>query len=184
MKLSNFFKFVPSLSILILLIFIFINNQKESTKLRILIWDTPSLSLGTYLVISTGTGFLLSYVITSNLARIYQLTGNEPIKYKIDNNKEESDELNEKNINSRYENTLIERDLADPSPTINASFRVIGKTKKRSSNYIDNYQNDDYLYNNPNEVDEEYSEQYEKYERNNLDNAISTDWNDESFSSW
>ena len=64
MKKNNLIKFIPILSTLLILIFLSITNQKQYTKLKILIWNTPSLSLGTYLAISTGTGCLISYIIT------------------------------------------------------------------------------------------------------------------------
>ena len=43
---------------------------------------------------------------------------------------------------------LIERDIKDPSPTINANFRVIGKTEK--------YNNSFRKYSNKNNLEYEY----------------------------
>ena len=61
-----------------------INNQKEYTKLKILFWNTPSLSLGTYIAISTGTGFILSYIITSSLLKNNQSKVKEDLIYNYD----------------------------------------------------------------------------------------------------
>ncbi len=43
MKLSYLIKATPFLSTLVLIIFLSISNQKEYTKIKILIWSTPSL---------------------------------------------------------------------------------------------------------------------------------------------
>ena len=82
MKFNYLIKTTPFLSTLLLIIILTISNQKEYTKLRILIWNTPSLSLGTYLGISAGTGFIFSFLITNNLGKIFMATPKNSIKYK------------------------------------------------------------------------------------------------------
>ena len=69
MKIFNLIKRTPFLLILTIILLLTIFNQKQYTRLKILIWNTPSLSLGSYLAISTGTGFILSYFMTNNLIR-------------------------------------------------------------------------------------------------------------------
>ena len=83
MKFNYLVKATPFLSTIILITFLSLSNQKENTKLRILIWDTPSLSLGTYLAISTGTGFILSYFITTSLANGNKPTTEKLLEYKL-----------------------------------------------------------------------------------------------------
>ncbi len=85
MKFSNPIKSITILLPLFILVFLNINNQKESTKLKILIWETPLLSLGNYIAISSGTGFILSYILTSKLAS--HTISKETINYKVENNK-------------------------------------------------------------------------------------------------
>ena len=80
MKLFNLIKSIPFISTLIIIIILTINNQKEYTKLKILIWNTPTLSLGNYLAISVGTGYLLSYIVTSSQVKNNKERINEPIK--------------------------------------------------------------------------------------------------------
>ena len=82
MKLNYFVKVTPFLSTLLLIIFVCIGNQKEYTRLRILIWNTPSLSLSTYICISTGFGFILSYFVTNNFARFNSARTHNELKYK------------------------------------------------------------------------------------------------------
>ena len=181
MNLKNLIKSLPLLSTLLLIIFLFIGNQKEYTKLRILIWNTPSLTLGTYLAISTGTGFILSYFIISNLTKISQTAPIKSLRFKEEDDKyEDSNEYKYENIKSIYDNTLIERDIKDASPTINANFRVIGRTARANTNFINNNtQYDDSI-----EFEDQYDEQSDNNESYNQTKSISTDWNDESYSRW
>ncbi len=185
MKFKFFLKGIPFISTLILIFILGISNQKENTKLRILIWNTPTLPLGSYIAISTGTGFLLSYFITISLVKINSVKVNESLKYKqIDKHEEPIDYTNS---NSLYDNTLIERDINDPSPTINANFRIIGTTDRSKTNYINNNDNNDAQYDESFEFDSQYDEQLDVNENHNpinQVNSISSDWNDESFSNW
>ena len=181
MKFNFLIKATPFLSTLLLIIVISIFNQKESTKLKILIWSTPSLTLGTYLAISTGSGFLLSYIITSNLANINQTKNQKSLKYNNHEKIEESNDYKKTNTNRFYENTLIERDIKDPSPTINASFRIIGKKERSNINFTGKY---DIRKNDPIEYPENYNEMTDENETINQIKSNSNDWNDESFSKW
>tara|TARA_B100000965_G_scaffold128103_1_gene106695 strand:+ start:825 stop:1361 length:537 start_codon:yes stop_codon:yes gene_type:complete len=177
--ISNFLiKLTPFISTLILIIILGVSNQKENTRLKILIWNTPQLSLGNYLVISTATGFLLSYFLTTKLAKTCQTKPKEFLKFKNEDI-DVDEEINEYNKTNSYqfeENTLIERDIKDPSPTINASFRVIGRTERINTNAVINNDRFD------NSI--EYDEKFEKNETISQVNSISNDWDDESFSKW
>ena len=185
MKLNALIKSTPFLLTFLLIIFLSIINQKEYTKLRILIWNTPSLTLGNYLAISTGAGFIISYILTTSLTRRIPSTQNKELQFKDEDKFKESPDYKEavNNINKSYENTLIERDIKDPSPTINASFRIIGKTERSSLNYktTNNY---DAQYDSSLEFDEQLDEQSEKNETINHQNSSMSDWDDETYSSW
>ena len=185
MKLSYLIKATPFLSTLVLIIFLSISNQKEYTKIKILIWSTPSLTLGNYLAISTGTGFILSYLITTKLGKIIQTSQGRVLEFKEEAKYEESPDYKEalKNTNHSYDNTLIERDIKDPSPTINASFRVIGRTERSSFNYKTS-NNDEAEYEGAFEFDDDLDEQFVKNETINQPNSIMSDWDDETYSAW
>ena len=185
MKFNFSLKGIPLISTLILIFILGISNQKENTKLRILIWNTPTLPLGSYIAISTGTGFLLSYFITISLAKINSVNKNESLKYKQNDKPEEP--IDYTNANSLYDNTLIERDIKDPSPTINANFRIIGTTDRIKTNYINNNNTNNLQYDESYEFDSQYDEQLDENENFNPINqvkSISSDWNDESYSNW
>ena len=185
MKLSYLIKATPFLSTLVLVIFLSISNQKEYTKIKILIWSTPSLTLGNYILLSTGTGFLLSYLITTQLAKMIQTSQAQVLEYKEEDKYDESPDFKEAGYNSNhsYDNTLIERDIKDPSPTINASFRIIGRTERSSFNYKTS-NNDEAQYEGAFEFEEDLDEQFVKNETVNQPNPIMSDWDDEAYSAW
>ena len=180
MKLNYLIKVTPFLSTLLLIIFLGISNNKEYTKLRILIWNTPSLTLGAYIAISTGSGFIFSYLLTNTIARTNQNTTKKSLRFRDDDKFVDINEFTDTNIS--YDNTLIERDIKDPSPTINASFRIIGKTERNNKNTINN--NINVTHGDSSHSDEEYNEEAEKNVTIKNASAISSDWNDESYSSW
>tara|TARA_Y100001968_G_scaffold26958_1_gene21015 strand:- start:636 stop:1187 length:552 start_codon:yes stop_codon:yes gene_type:complete len=177
------FKYIPFLSTLIIIIFLSINNQKEDTKLRILIWKTPSLTLGSYLAISSCSGFILSYIITTGLLKFNQSKSSPELEYKNEIEIDDTNSIANTRNNIFYDNTLIERDIRDPSPTINASFRVIGKTNKKEKKV----QNKNNYYDKSN-LSEEPEDFNEKYEFNINDekkiNQISNDWSDDTYENW
>ena len=181
MKLNYLIKIIPFLSTFTLVAILNFSNQKVNTKLKILIWNTPSLSLGSYLAISTGTGFIFSYILTTSLAKSIRSNSNKAIKYKKEINKEEEVEYTDTNYNNYTENILIEREINDPLPTMDAKFRVIGKTERYNTNYKNDY---NIQSNNLNDIDDPYIEQNEVNDAFNHDRDISSDWNDDSFKNW
>ena len=184
MKIFNLIKSIPFLLTLIILIFLSINNQKQYIKLKILIWNTPSLSLGTYLAISTGTGYLLSYIVTSNMAKFNKSNEGNKIKYKLDSQHEVNSPYQESYNRIAYDNTLIERDIKDPSPTINANFRVIGKTAKNNQ-AIENFEKDDYFNTDLTDKSEyQYYQENDNYKKDIVTNTIYNDWEDDTYSNW
>ena len=190
MKFFSLIKATPFISTLILILFLSLSNQKENVRLKILIWRTPSLSLGTYLLISTGSGFLLSYVLNTSLVKFKnpQLRRVERNTINSYENKEEKrEEVNDYVAtynNIAYDNTLIERDITDPSPTINANFRIISKSNFSSKqpvdtdldNYADSMVSDSSNY--------ESYEDGNSYKYDNKMDQILSDWEDDSHIKW
>ena len=181
MKLNYLIKIIPFLSTFTLIVILNFSNQKINTKLKILIWNTPSLSLGSYLAISTGAGFIFSYILTASLANSIRSNSNKAIKYKNEINKEKAIEYTDKNYNNYTENILIEREINDPIPTMDAKFRVIGKTERYNTNYKNDYNSQN---NNLNEIQDPDIEENEVNDSFNQDRDISSDWNDDSFKNW
>ena len=184
MKVLNQIKKTPFIITLIIIIIISISNQKQYTRLKILIWNTPSLALGTYLAISSGTGYIFSYIVTTNIARGNKLNVIKKIKYKSED-LDEKINLNKVEFNEvPYENTFIERDIKDPSPTVNANFRIIG----RSNRINELRQKDSDIKFESNSFSDESDYQSYEQEINFINekggNPISNDWEDYSYTNW
>ena len=179
MNLNYIIKAFPFLSTFLLIIFLNLANQKESAKLKILIWETPTLSLGTYLAISTGTGFILSYFFTINLVKIKQIGR---IKYKNNSKNDETTFTHDQNFENQYDKTLIERDIKDPSPTINASFRVIAKTNTNKYSNHNNYTNEYYA--DDLSVESEDEDYIQEFNSDNKTYPILNDWDDDTYKNW
>ena len=187
MKIFNLIKKTPFLLILTIIILLNIFNQKQNTRLKFLIWNTPYLSLGNYITISTTTGFIISYLITSNLYENNKTNTKEQLKYKFNEDNEE-DNLNKfndlnKDVNNEfsYENNFIERDIKDPSPTINASFRIISnndikRESQRKNKYNSSYYSD--------ESDNEYYGEEIIYNDKEKARTNLNDWEDDSYTNW
>ena len=180
MKFINSIRFIPFVSTFLLILFLSITNQKENTKLKILIWNTPSLSVGSYIAISIGTGFILGYSINVITEKLIYSKVKKQLSFR-DNyqNTPINDDIDNPTI-PRYDNTLIERDYKDPSPTITADFRIISRKKDDNNGFVRNNIQDDDLFKN-NVQDSERSVQKKGI---NNDNSKFTDWNDQSFSEW
>ena len=183
MKFNYLVKAIPFLTSIVLIIFLGFSNQKQTTKINILIWETPSLSLGKYLSISIGSGFVLSFLVTNILSNLNKPRLKKVLKTKSENNHEENIDNTEHNTFDSYDYTLIERDIKEPSPTVNARFRVIGKTSTINSDSINN--------NSKNIINEDTYELQDIYPYENESNyqreskeQLSLDWNDQSFLNW
>ena len=180
MRFYNSIRALPFISTFLLVLFLSISNQKENTKLRILIWNTPSLSLGSYIAISTSTGFILGYGTNVLFKKLIHSQAKQQFTYR-DNyqNTETNDEIY-KTTKPKYDNTLIERAIKDPSPTIKADFRIISRKDVSYNEFVgDNIQDDDLF-----QTEVQYSEKSAQKEEVNNDNSKSSDWYDQSFSEW
>ena len=147
--------FIPFL-LIILLSSLNLNNK---LSLRILLWKTPKLSIGTYIFLGYSFGFISSF---SSFAIIS--TSNQQFKRKVKSDKNNYSEPNEYQENSTlynhneiYDNqNYIERDIRDPSPTLTVPYRVIHNT---------NDSND--IYSQEESYDELYSTQLNESPQNN-----------------
>ena len=187
MKSYKLIKVIPLLFIFIIVLVISLNNQKQRTNLTLLIWDTPKTSLATYLAISTLSGFLLSYLFINSLATNSKPRLNRVINYNLDdqNINPSSSENFQKEVN--YDQTLIERNYRDPSPTMEAQFRVIGNVNK--INRYSSKQESNNSYNSDPLTENEYEEEYETRTFNDDvirdgQNNNDMDWDNRSLENW
>ena len=182
MKIVNLIKNTPFIFTLTIIILIGISNQKQSSRLKILIWNTPSLALGTYIAISAGTGYIISYIATSNLSKFNKIDLKKQLKYKLNDQGEQKIDNNINYSEISYDNTFIERDVKDPSPTINASFRIIGKNNRMNESLKSDPSNKYYSSDFPEESENNVQESNFMYEKEF--NQTINDWEDDSYKNW
>ena len=138
--LTKFFLII-SLTPLIFIFAISILNLDKSTKLKLLTWTTPDSKIGTYTAISGLLGFTYSFagIKLLSLQRISFTYKDKYSNYKnYDNNVIEENDYNpnnEDNFNNNEAESIIERDLRDPSPTVSVPFKVISVKSKKNTDY-------------------------------------------------
>jgi len=183
MKFITPVKSLPFLIFFLIILLLSISNKKENIKLKLLIWNTPSTSLGTYIAISAGSGYILSYLFTNSLAKVSN-NMKPNLNYKSDPKNVENNVNQDKNNQTSYDYTLIERDIKDPSPTISASFRIIGKasTKDQQINNIQYNEYDSSEYSDKTSYDNNSREINNNYA--NDEKLISSDWEDDTYKKW
>tara|TARA_Y100000589_G_scaffold281947_1_gene279175 strand:- start:647 stop:1189 length:543 start_codon:yes stop_codon:yes gene_type:complete len=180
MKFNNSIRAIPIISTFLLILILSISNQKENTKLKILIWNTPSLSLGYYIAISTSTGFILGYSINLIIGNLIHSKEKKQFTFNNNYQYEQSKDDIDKPTKPKYDNTLIERNIKDPSPTITADFRIISRNEDSYNEYESkNIQNDELF---QNEV--KFGEKSSQNKANKNYNSECADWYDQSFSDW
>ena len=177
MKFNYFIRVLPLITTILIIIVLTFSNYKVNTRLRILIWNSPSLSLGSYIAISTGAGFMISYLLTSKLSSVNTFKSKKSSSFQ--ENVDHDDYITSNNSDN-IEKVLIERNINDPLPTVNAQFRVIGKTQKNNTYYQKNIKTSEYETSNyyDGESDKEHDEDIKQ------GRDFSNDWNDDSFASW
>ena len=149
-SLKNIFLFL-SLIPFIALATISSFNLNSKTKLRILTWTTPPLSIGTLVFLSSGFGFGISSTLISlinqgnnNIIKSRKYITNIDSKFETDyssikdRNFIQTEELEEEN-NLFYEESYIERDPRDPLPTITVPYRVVNNNNRKINNEENNY---------------------------------------------
>ena len=143
---------------LILVIFLIIgiqilllNNNRQKTAFRYLIWNIRDVSIGRLICVSFISGTLMSSILNITLHNNAKTYPNNEEDKKENNendyyiNKEENNEINE---------IPPERDLRESQPTISVNYRVIkdnseseSKDRKQASNktqYQDDWNRNDY----------------------------------------
>ncbi len=161
-----------------------ITNKVNDARLKILIWNTPKLSLGSYLAISSATGFVISYLITSNIARNNYVRSNKQFRYKTDVQVNKTNNIYDHEDKAIYQNTLFERDINDPSPTLNASFRIINNSS-REIKYPKNIVNEEERITNSTKYSGDLLDENDFIDDKVTESYTSqNDWDDDTYANW
>ncbi len=146
---------IPTLTPLLIVIFVSTLNLNKPVKLRILTWNSPQLNLGLLMTIAASTSAFYASVVSISLTNssnglrrrviiepqsVEDMTSSQWRSFEDEPSKESQQE---KRINF-----TPERGLKDPFPTVEVPFRIINKN-------INSKRSDDSLYNNINK-DKDY----------------------------
>ena len=130
-KISCLFVLLPIILVLVVSSF----NLDKKISLKLLVWETAELRLGTLLTIGASLGYISSFLILSTDMNKKAIRRSRVVKKNIktvNTNQtngftQETDIKQEIDSNQDY---YLERDVRDPSPTISIPFRVINKRSR------------------------------------------------------
>ena len=164
---------IISLLPLITVLFISILNFKKPISIKLLVWESPKLYIGTWMIIAATTGALVSSASVIGIGNTNQILKRK-VKYQYMQEKREFDPQEKDQITEDYisfnDDILPERDLKDPYPILSVPYRIIkeGNNNYSYQNKIDNYTINE-MYNKPNK-DSSKSDYYQEEEEKNVEN--------------
>ena len=133
---------LPFISLFIFCVIVATFKQKDKVNVKLLVWRTPSLTIGNHIGISAASGFILSSIAIYTLTLNNRDSLRNKVVRSISNNNIQDDN-NILNTNSVNDNTLFHRDVRDPLPTMSVPFRVVGNIDDLDYNDDYSMQDDD-----------------------------------------
>ena len=131
---------IPTLMPLLILLSISFLNFDKKISIKILIWKTEEISLGTSIAVCAFSGFIIGSIPSLLLQRsplskrrkvVSQVQGNkESLFANFSNDDYREDEFQEDNRPNIY----LERDVRDPAPTLSVPFKILRKSQTNISN--------------------------------------------------
>ena len=191
MNFSKRLLLLPILLPYVILISISFLNQQQKSKVILLTWEIPKMTIGNYIAISSTVGFASTfsiYLLTSykrytynRKVKINQYEGINTSNTYDDRYGNEKDQAIKDYKNEQSATVYIERDLKQPYPTITVPFKV-----KESINLNQGSYSRDDLQNTAEEAREKESsyETMSDYGLNQTDKSIEDDWYLEQYDNW
>ena len=191
MNFSKRLLLLPILLPYVILISISFLNQQEKSKVILLTWEIPKMTIGNYIAISSTVGFASTfsiYLLTSykrytynRKVKINQYEGIDTSNTYDDRNGYEKAQAIKDYKNEQSATVYIERDLKQPYPTITVPFKV-----KESINLNQGWNSNDYPQNTAEEPRERESsyESMSDYGLNQTDKSKEDDWYLEQYDNW
>tara|TARA_Y100001968_G_C19037752_1_gene562931 strand:- start:57 stop:593 length:537 start_codon:yes stop_codon:yes gene_type:complete len=178
MKLQEKLLLISAIVPLIFISTISFLNLKEKVKLRFLIWESPTINLGS----AIGISGLLGYSSSILLINFLLIDNNRKSTHNINQKKDRIDNnlFNDK-IHDPIPSQYIERDPRDPTPTITIPYRIIQK-KEKNMPYVNN-EMDEYVDYLNDKININKNNSYKSQQSNNL-HSDNDDWNDNDIENW
>ncbi len=135
MKRISRYLYIPALLPISLALALGILNLNKRTRIQFLVWTSPNVSVGSLILLATSSSFAIGaipYFIFTNS------TIQKSRKVKVDDFDQTTIKSNQNVEESKTDNYLstdnyLERDIRDPSPTIQVPFRVISNPQNQVS---------------------------------------------------
>ena len=168
---------IPILAPILFVYVISIINYKITTKIRLLTWTSPAISIAIPISTAATLGVLFASTFTLQGAPNRKLSRKviiDPLNPQDYINDYVREEINNDNYNT--ENSYEpERNLHDPTPTITVPYRIIKKASPIKQSQVHNYEE-------PANYDQEQNNQYYQNEYNDLPSE--EDWETDINDSW
>ncbi len=140
---------IPCLLPLIIAISIGLLNMKRQSNVRILLWESPPMSIGLWIIFASSTSAIFTYTLTSNF-KASERTFRRKVNINardIENKDYYSDEVDQIDsdafTNKGIENKFMpERDPRDPAPTVAVPFTIIKRGNEQPVSTVNSYQVD------------------------------------------
>ena len=191
MNFSKRLLLIPILFPYVFLISISFLNQQQKSKVILLTWEIPKMTIGNYIAISSTVGFASTfsiYLLTSykrytynRKVKINQYEGINTSNTYDDRYGNQEGQAIKDYKNEQSATVYIERDLKQPYPTITVPFKV-----KESINLNQGSYSRDDLQNTAEEAREKESsyETMSDYGLNQTDKSSEDDWYLEQYDNW
>lgn len=174
MNIINRLFVLPFITPLIIIIVIGAMNSGKQVSLKLLIWTTPKVSLGSLMAIGAGGSAILTSIagltVTTENTKLNRKVILNPFERKdVDNVQSDGNETitNRSNPNDSKPYNPPERSIKDPSPTVSVPFKVL-KKGSRATRVANSMQQNDFEYDTNSSNNEEYYD--DTLHRESIDN--------------
>ncbi len=189
--------FLTSIPIIFVLA-ISLTNYNKQVRIKLLTWTSPQISLGLVMIVASTTGAFLSALnnlsISHNTIQLRRKVHIEQSEIKYSPNQQ----INEYDINqSSYNNVNynLERNIAEPSPTVSVPYKVLSKPNNNLyTNFNDNDFSDDKqnfksefqldLDSNTDDSNFSYDNEYNEADYKSSESNEIFDWGDAPLENW
>tara|TARA_Y100001968_G_C19313340_1_gene695338 strand:+ start:333 stop:851 length:519 start_codon:yes stop_codon:yes gene_type:complete len=166
---------LPILCPLVLILSTSFLNQNKNTSIKLLLWETPVSKVGYYIGLSGTLGFTVSALYIYIIVSTGNIRFHKKTKIKLSNKNLNHDDVNQNNIQdkSEIENSYYQRDIRDPSPTVEVRYTI-----KKSK--FDNIE-DQYAVGKEEDKEEVFGDSTQRFKNQN--NKLE-EWSNEIYDDW
>lgn len=136
-------------------------HRSQPIQLQFLIWRTPTLPLGVWTALATGTGAAFS-----GLTVLLLLPGGAPLQRTTHQRLDSAPQRSSEADPATGFNPMPERDIRDPAPTVSVPFRVIQRPVERRR------------------ADDRVTDHHTSHQKDGMPSSEPNDWGDDPDRDW